>query len=437
MLAQLAFAVSATALVLPGAVQKPSPEPPAPQPVPATEQFSQVRTTLHEAKERRDWAEYRRAAGQLEALLNGSPQARLEVARAEVRNGNPAAAMAELTVYVGMGQASDVLEHLPEFEPLRHNADFTSLRASAARNRQPASHSTAAFRLPDAALLPEDIDYDPRSRRFFMSSVLQHRIVSTDGKGSLVEFAKAVDDWPVMALKIDSRQRLLWATEVAIESFNSVPAADRGRSAVLCYGLDTGKLIRRIEAPRPSALGDMTLDRNGDPLVSDGDHGGIYRLAAAANGVLERLDRGDFISPQTIAMAADGEHAYVPDYVRGLGLLDLKTGQVQWTPTLDRFALDGIDGLYRIGSQLLAVQNGTTPERVIRFSIGPSPASISSSHVVEKATATLGDPTHGVEVDGTFYYIANSGWDSLGDDGVVKPGSVMTPATVMKADIRD
>jgi len=59
-------------------------------------------------------------------------------------------------------------------------------------------------------------------------------------------------------------------------------------------------VLRRIEGPAHSALGDMTLLANDEVIVSDGAGGGVYRLRTdTTNDVgLERIDRGDFISPQ-------------------------------------------------------------------------------------------------------------------------------------------
>jgi hypothetical protein len=124
---------------------------------------------------------------------------------------------------------------------------------------------------------------------------------------------------------------------------------------------------------------------------------------------------------------------YVPDYVRGLGILDLRNRQIEWLHPAGRFALAGIDGLYRVGQQLFALQNGTDPERVIAFTLDKG--HIVSEQVIERGTATLGEPTHGVLVDGAFYYIANSGWNALGDDGRVAPGAKMTSAHIMKWNI--
>jgi sugar lactone lactonase YvrE len=179
----------------------------------------------------------------------------------------------------------------------------------------------------------------------------------------------------------------------------------------------------------------MTLTANGDALVSDGEGGGIYRVLANGDQ-LERLDGGDFISPQTPAMHPDDKHIFVPDYVRGIGLLDMTTKQVRWLSSEGRFALDGIDGLYFDHGKLIAVQNGSSPERVIMFTLDETLSRVTADTVVERATSTLGDPTHGVVVEQKFYYIANSGWDVIDEHGNMKPGVKQSQAHVMKFEIK-
>jgi hypothetical protein len=279
--------------------------------------------------------------------------------------------------------------------------------------------------------LPEDIDYDSRSKRFFVSSILEHEIVALDDAGHQQLFAESPDHWPVLALKVDSKRRRLWATEVGLQDFSSVAAADWGRSVLLEYDLDRGTLLARHDGPLHSNLGDMALASNGDPIVADGTGGGIYRLHA--NG-LRRIDHGDFISPQTIAICSDGRSVFVPDYVRGIAAFDLATGSVHWLSMKGRYALDGIDGLYCHGSSLVAVQNGTSPVRVINFALNGSRSAVVADTIVERATATLGEPTRGVFVGRTFFYIANSGWDALYDHGAVRASAQLSPALIMHVD---
>jgi len=68
----------------------------------------------------------------------------------------------------------------------------------------------------------------------------------------------------------------------------------------------------------------------------------------------------------------------------------------------------------------------------MRLRLDGSRSRVVSSEVIERATPTLGDPTHGVSVGDDFYYIANSGWSELDDHGDVKPGAKLTPAHIMR-----
>ncbi len=303
-----------------------------------------------------------------------------------------------------------------------------------AANTVSISAASQVFSLQTTARIPEDIDYDPDSKKFFVSTVLGKQVLKVDMAGLSTVFASAPDNWPLLALKIDSHRHVLWLTEVALDGFTATTKKDWGRSAILQYDLQSGKLLHRIEGPPKTALGDMALAVNGDPIVSDGKHGGVYRLNGKTWS-LERIDAGEFVSPQTAAVLADGKHILVPDYVRGLGLLDLNSKQVVWIPMDGKYALNGIDGLYAIGSRLIATQNGTSPERVVQFTLDGSRQAIIAEKIIERATMTLGDPTHGVVVGNYFYYIANSGWDALDEHGTVLAGKSLPAPLIMRADL--
>ena len=402
----------------------------------AISQFQLLRQQLHDSHAQNDWQANLRYAKALRELLNGAPRSQLEAARAELQLGVTEAGLRDLALFADMGQAIDPAEIFPNISSLADQQAVRNLRQTLEANRREVSRASTAFVLGDPALLTEDIDYDASSQRFFISSVRLAKIVSADLHGVTRDFAKAPDGWPLFALKVDARRGRLWATEVALQDFALAPKGDWGRSALVCYALKDGKLLHRIEGPKGSALGDMLLTSRGEVIVSDGVGGGVYRLPAEGLA-LERLDAGDFISPQTAAPYPDGKRLFVPDYVRGLGVLDPVSKHVQWLPMQGRFALDGIDGLYARGNVLLAVQNGTTPERVVMFRLNDALSAIESETIIERAGGTLGDPTHGVLVGTTFYYIANSGWDAINEQGELKPGARLSPARVMRVELRE
>jgi hypothetical protein len=402
----------------------------------AVSQFHLLRQQLHDSHAQNDWQANLRYAQAQRELLNGAPGSQLEVARAELQLGETEAGLRDLAVFAAMGQSVDPAQIFPNITSLPDQQSLQQLKQTLEGNRREISRASTAFVLTDPALLAEDIDYDSQGQQFFISSVRLGKIVTADLHGALRDFAKAPDGWPVLALKIDVRRGRLWATEVALQDFAFAPKDDWGRSALVCYALKDGKLLRRIEGPKGSALGDILLTSRGEVIASDGAGGALYRLPT--NGLaLERLDAGDFLSPQTAAVHPDGRHLFVPDYVRGVGVVDPASKHVDWLSMKGRFALNGIDGLYARGDTLVAVQNGTTPERVVVFRLNHSLSEIESETIIERGSQTLGDPTHGVIVGTTFYYLANSGWDVIDEQGQLKPGARLSPARVMKVDLRE
>lgn len=365
-------------------------------------------------------------------LLNGSPGVLEALARAYAASGDADEAMARLNDFAALGLSDDGLISGSDrrLAALSELTAYKQVLAQLKKNEAPVSLGTLAYTLADAGILPEDMDYDASSRSFLMTSVLERKIVRLRPNGSLADFATAPDGWPMAAIKVDAARRRVWATEVAFDGLASVPQEAWGRSAVLCFDM-RGKLLQRIEGPAHSALADMVLTATGDPLISDGMTGTIYRVLG---GHIEPINTTDFISPQTAALDRTSGSLLIPDYDRGIGRFDLKTGSVSWLnqDDADRVAVSGIDGLYLYQHWLIATQNGTAPERVMLFELDGEGKHIVASRVIEQSLAGGTDPTHGVVVGKVFYYVANSGWAQLDDHGNVKPGAKLTGARIMR-----
>lgn len=406
-----------------------------PESTPAVEKFTKLRESEKAAAKAGDVHARLEYALQIQKLLNNAPDAMEESAAAYAAAGEAHHALTNLRRFAEMGQVDDDLLRTENeiFASLKNLPEYENVLKHFVRNKTAISHAEVAFTLPDPGVLPEDIDYEPQSGSFFMTSVLKAKIMHVNVHGEASDFALAPDHWPVLAIKVDSARKRVWATEVALEGFAVFPKSDWGRSAVLCFDLSTGKLLNRIEGPANSVLGDMFLASDGKPIVSDGNGGGIYRVC---DNRLKRIDHADFISPQTPAIDADGRHIFIPDYARGIGVLNLSTGKVRWLNIEGRYATNGIDGLYSERDSLIATQNGTSPERVVRWHLDSSHTNILSEEIIERATPTLGDPTHGVIVGDFFYYIANSGWSVLDEHGDVKKGARLTPARIMRYRVR-
>jgi sugar lactone lactonase YvrE len=377
-----------------------------------------------QAIQENNYAKLRATLVELKPLMPGNPRVTYNLAASETKLGNPEAALAGLRNLAGMGLVYDLAAD-KDFSSLIGNSEFAAVLKRIEENKKPVTHSTPAFALAEPDLIPEDITHDPKTERFFISSVRKAKILTGDGK----EFAKA--PWSVLALRIDAERRILWASTGWVPHCEGCDKADKDRTALLAFDADSGTLKQRIDSPVKGLLGDMTISRHGEIYISEGIYGAVFRLPVGGKA-FERLDvPGEFPSPQTPALSEDEKTLYVPDYLRGIAAIDLASGAVRWLAPADDIALSGIDGLYVYRDSFLAVQNGTTPPRIMRFSLD-----LHKQEVLEANTAGLGEPTHGTIVGNSFYVIANTGWGDYDDQGVKKPGSAPVVSSIWKITLR-
>jgi hypothetical protein len=403
----------------------------------AMEKFADLQKAAQTAEKAGDSPQGLRVAMEMQSLLHDAPDAIEFTAQAYWANRDTQNTLRMLRLFADLGQTDTGLlkGDVKRFSELRKLPQYQEILERFAVNQTAVCLAEPAFTLKDQNVLPEDIDYDPQTSSFLITSVLQQKIIRLDKNGHETDFAKSPTGWPMFAIRIDTIHNRVWATEVAVNGFASVAKQDWGRSAVLCYDLHSGALRQRIEAPPNKSLGDMTLTQQGDPIVCDGDGGGVYRVV---NNNLNLINDADFISPQTPVMLPDHEHILIPDYVRGIGILNLRTKLVTWLNEdgAVKTALNGVDGLYFDRGALLLTQNGTSPERVMQLQLDKSLTQVKSAQIIEGNTATLGDPTHGVIVNGFFYYIANSGWNEMDEHGNLKAGGRLTPPKIMRFELR-
>ncbi|MGA8027799.1 MAG: hypothetical protein WB992_11690, partial [Bryobacteraceae bacterium] len=266
----------------------------------AIEEFAHLREQADAARQSGNKQARLTAVLEIRKFLNGAPDAIEAAAQAYTEAGDTQHALTALSQFADLGQADESLisGQAKIFAALDRLPQYHLILKRFAENETAISRAETALALPDPNLLAEDIDYDPQSKSFLITSVLEKKIIRITPQGKAMDFAQSPSHWPMLAIKVDAARNLVWATEVAMDGFTAAPKSDWGRSAVLCFNLGTGALLHRIESSAHSALGDMVLTRAGDPIVSDGGGGGVYRVEEDR---LQRIDGGDFISPQTPA----------------------------------------------------------------------------------------------------------------------------------------
>ncbi|HEY6621043.1 MAG TPA: hypothetical protein VIY68_15965, partial [Steroidobacteraceae bacterium] len=130
-------------------------------------------------------------------FLNGSPHAALQLMSAESLAQRPDEALRSFAQFVAMGQADPQVLEAKSFDPLRGLPKYQSIYAGMAANAATKSMASEIFRLQVTARIPEDIDYDPETKLFYISTVLGKQILQVDMAGRTKLFVSAPDQWPM------------------------------------------------------------------------------------------------------------------------------------------------------------------------------------------------------------------------------------------------
>jgi hypothetical protein len=373
-------------------------------------------------------------------LVDGRPDIRCLQATVQAQLGKQQAALESLSVCARSQLDFPALLSSPTLQSLRSSTGYSEIERIYHLAMQPAVEYEVHQSLSDPELLTEDMIYDPADGSFLVSSVRERKIVRVvrDGKVADVITSTQIPMWGVFALALDPHRHVLWVTTTAVPQSPPFDKTEDGRSAVLRIDLRAHTLLGRYELSddRPHAFGDMTLARDGGVFVADGLGGGVYLVHPDRREAFEVIVSPGFMrSPQTPALSSDGSTLLVPDYSRGIVKVNLKSGEPVWLSHQPELALFGIDGFYWQGHTLIAIQNGTKPERVLVMTLDKGCSTISAWRVAVARASGLGEPTHGVVRGKYFYFLANSGWDRVDDTGQAANAIAAIPSAIWRMNL--
>lgn len=398
--------------------------------------FSAYRQNLAQAMtayQRKDFAGFLAFTQLADAAFPNTSRATYNIACGHALTGQTAKALDDLQKLQQMNLYFDVtrdedlasLQKLPDFAPIRDNF--------AALEKKVIGIGSVAFTLPERQFVPEGIAYDPQSKSFFVSSVHQRKIVRIAADGKAKDFA-ASDLNAVLGMAIDEKRRTLWACSSAVPEMKDDVAGKRGTVGVVGFDIDTGKRQKTIEFEGPTTshlCNDLAVDGEGWLFVSDPAASTLYTLGPSARSFEAFLASGTLAAPQGIALRADGKSFYVADYSRGIAHVDRATREVEWLVPPANATFLGVDGLLAYQGDLIAIQNGVRPHRVVRIRLDATGKNVRQAEILEMNHAAFNEPTLGVIVGKELFFVANSQWGSF-DKGVIWPAEKMQQPVILK-----
>jgi len=153
----------------------------------------------------------------------------------------------------------------------------------------------------------------------------------------------------------------------------------------------------------------------------------LWRLAAGGAALEPAVEHAEFLSLQGIVILPGGV-AVLADHANGLLRVDLASRDVRRLEPPAGTTLTGLDGLALAPTgELLAIQNGLRPNRVLRIGLEGAAEAIATVTVIESGHLTMAAPALGcIASGGDFYFIGNAGWTRFEDTG----GQPSTPRPV-------
>jgi sugar lactone lactonase YvrE len=387
------------------------------------------------AYEEKNYAAYLENMLQAVRLRPDQPRLLYNLASAYALNGNKDESLRQLLRVAEMGMVYQP-ERDDDFKAIKETAEFNAILKRFEANKAPVGRSIAAFTIHEKGLITEGLAYDPVERAFYVSSVRARKILKVDRDGKATAFATEGDGlWSAMGMKVDAKRRRLWVATAAVPQMMNYRKEEDGLSRVLLFDLRTGKLIRKYglsNTAKPHWLGDLVVDSSGDVFVTDSLTPALYVIKEGDERLLPLMEGEPFVSPQGLAFTKDGQGLFVADYSKGLFLYDLKTGRTAQVSPARAVTLVGIDGLYYYKGSLIAIQNGTRPHRVARIFLSADMMRAERLEVIEANNPLFDEPTLGVLVEDSFYYIANSQWGSVDKTGKLAAEDKLREPVILK-----
>jgi len=383
--------------------------------------YADARAELMAAYQAQDFPAMQVAAIKALDARPGYPGALFNLAYAKALDEDYSGSLQVLQGLVDSGvdyRAADV----EDLAPLQSEPAWKAYAESVEALNAPAGDATIAFRHVSGNFVPEGIVADGND--LLLGSIRNGYIERLGDAPETLSQPATGGHWSVFGMR-KGPDNGLWYVSAAVPEFENVNEVSHGLTGLFRLDLESGETTVQKVLPKQDVamvLGDLIFADDDTIYITESLTGALYRYTLSADELVEVVAAGKLRSMQGLALDAVGEHLYVADYVGGLFRIALSDFSVQRVTAGADTTLFGIDGLYRHGNELIAIQNGVRPNRVVAFSLADDGQSITKTRVLARKLPEMDEPTLGTVVGDEFLFIANSHWNHFDRDGNLPDG---------------
>ncbi len=395
--------------------------------MPAAAEAMKLAREAAAAADEKDFSTYLAKMEAAAALRPDFPRILTNLAAAQLANDRPDDSIATLGRLAALGVHSPV-DKSEEFVALRGRKEFKDVVAKLANNLVGIGEAEIAFTVPDMTGVIEGIAWREKTGDFFFGDV-HNRAVWLRTKDQKVRRFSAEDEnlFGVFGLTVDEERGALWAATSAVPAMHGYANELDGAAGLAEFDLESGALRRVVRVPATNdhmthVLGDLALAPDGGIFLPDSGAPTLWRLAPGASELEVFAESAEFMSLQGAVVVPELNALLVADHANGLLRVDLTSRAVRRLESPPNTTLIGLDGLVRApNGDVIAIQNGLKPARVLRLTLDASGESVTTVAVLESAHLNMPAPALGcVALGGDLYFIGNAGWSRF-EGEEVKP----------------
>ena len=395
------------------------------------DEYRDARAELVEAYQQSDYAAMLAAAKKALAARPEYPGGIFNLALGQSLSGDPEGSLQTLEILLRKGIDFGV-DQMDEFAVVRKldRWDAYALRAEALH--APFGDASIAVTVDSPQFVPEGIAIDAAGD-IFLGSIRTGELIRATGDVERLSDGK--QHWSVFGMRFHTDGSLWFASAAVPQRIGSIE--DIGKTGLFRMDVATGAITRSAILPQLTSdsqvLGDLIIADEKTIYTTDSLTGTVYRYDIEKNEYSTLLEAGTLGSPQGLVLDKSGSYLFVADYIGGVYRVSLAdSGLVKLK--VDAAITDfGIDGLYRYGSKLIAIQNGITPNRVAALVLSDDGLSITSAELLAANLDFFDEPTLGAIRGNQLFFVANSHWNRFDRDNRLPDG--LTGPIVLQLDI--